>query len=133
MLFWVFAFLTITSQLLQYYCRSYLLALFTGICYAVIGGYGHQFIHNPVHFRKYAYLCLDWIGLWSYTYMTDHIAIHHIFTNTIPDNHFDGTDPFLIVNPLVNKAYLRKLANFPLAIFVVTVGVYGNYIDNLTR
>ena len=132
-LFWVFAVLAIGSQALQYYFRSYLLAFFTGLTYMVVGGYGHQFIHNPVYFRKHAYLCLDWIGLWSYTYMLDHIAIHHIYTNTIPDNHFVGTDPFLSVNPLLKRPYWRRLVNWPLSAIVVSVGIWGNYINNITR
>eukprot|EP00485_Elphidium_margaritaceum_P007586 CAMPEP_0202696188 /NCGR_PEP_ID=MMETSP1385-20130828/9501_1 /ASSEMBLY_ACC=CAM_ASM_000861 /TAXON_ID=933848 /ORGANISM="Elphidium margaritaceum" /LENGTH=492 /DNA_ID=CAMNT_0049352301 /DNA_START=100 /DNA_END=1578 /DNA_ORIENTATION=- len=127
---WATAIALLASQALQYYFRSYLLAVFTGLCYLVLGGYGHQFIHNPVKFRHYAYLSLDWMGLYSYTYMMDHIAVHHIYTNTIPDNHFAGTDPFLYVNPFMPRNACRKSFNFVLSNLTVALGIFGNYIIN---
>ena len=129
--FWFVAFLSLFSQFMQMYCKSYLLAIFTGLTHLVLGGYGHQFIHNPVMFRKHAYLCLDWMGLYSYTYMVDHVAVHHVYTNTIPDNHFDGTDPFVYVNPFIPRSQWRKLFNFMLANITVSVGIYGNYLNNV--
>merc|ERR1740123_620514 len=129
-MFYVVAFLSLFSQCMQCYFKSYLLAIFTGLCHLVLGGYGHQFIHNPVMFREYAYLCLDYMGLYSYTYMVDHIAVHHIYTNTIPDNHFEGTDPFVFVNPFVPRAMWRKLLNFLLANLTVFSGIFGNYVYN---
>lgn len=131
-MFWFVAFLSLFSQCMQYYAKSYLLAVFTGLCHLVLGGYGHQFIHNPVMFRKYAYLCLDWMGLWSYTYMVDHVYVHHIYTNTIPDNHFEGTDPFVYVNPFVPRAAWRKMFNFILANVTVSFGIFGNYLNNVS-
>lgn len=64
-LFWIVAILCFTFQFMQYWYKSYWLALFTGFTYLFLGGYGHQFIHNPEHFGQYRYLCLDWIGLYS--------------------------------------------------------------------
>eukprot|EP00484_Ammonia_sp_Unknown_P008454 CAMPEP_0197072612 /NCGR_PEP_ID=MMETSP1384-20130603/210186_1 /TAXON_ID=29189 /ORGANISM="Ammonia sp." /LENGTH=491 /DNA_ID=CAMNT_0042511433 /DNA_START=88 /DNA_END=1563 /DNA_ORIENTATION=+ len=128
---WMTLICSFCLQYLQSYYKSYLLAIATSCCHLVLGGYGHQFIHNPVYFRKYAYLCLDWIGLYSYTYMVDHIAIHHIYTNTIPDNHFDGTDPFVYVNPLVRRARWRKALNWVMATLSVAFGIFGNYIINI--
>lgn len=119
--YWVVFYLTTAamfiSQFAQYHYKSYTLALFTGFLQGVLGGFGHQFIHNPVRFRNYAYVCLDWVGLWSYQFMVDHIAIHHIYTNTIPDNHFVGTDPFVLVNPLESrKIWKRTIQKLALAI-----------------
>lgn len=129
-LFWIIVGLSFFLQFLQYYYKSYFIAIMIGCTYLILGGYGHQFIHNPVHFRKHAYIALDWIGLYSYTYMVDHIAIHHIYTNTIPDNHFDGTDPFLYVNPLIPRPWWRKIFNFFLAQITIASGIYGNYLIN---
>eukprot|EP01083_Nonionella_stella_P012921 36479_1 len=129
-LWWIVAFLALASQVMQCHFKSYTLAVFTGLTYAFLGGYGHQFIHNPVHFRTYAYLCLDWIGLYSYQYMVDHVVVHHIHTNTIPDHHFDGTDPFLYVNPLIPRAYWRKVFKVAISLGTFAIGIHGNYIYN---
>jgi len=131
---WFVAFLSLFSQIMNgLYYQSKLIAIFTGLTYLFMGGYGHQFIHNPVLFRKYAYLSLDWIGLYSYAYMVDHSIVHHIFTNTIPDNHFDGTDPFLMVNPFIPRNKFRKMFNFLIANITLFSGVYGNYLFNVAN
>ena len=67
----------------------------------------------------------------GYTYMVDHIAVHHIYTNTIPDNHFDGTDPFVFVNPLIPRNIFRKVFNWIIATSAVVFGIYGNYAINV--
>eukprot|EP01084_Bolivina_argentea_P316238 548106_1 len=125
---WFVAILSFSLQFMQYYYHSYILAICIGFTYLFMGGYGHQFIHNPIQFRSYGYVCLDWIGLYSYSYMVDHVIVHHIYTNTIPDNHFDGTDPFLYVNPLTPRTYWRKVFNFCVATIGCAVAIYANYI-----
>lgn len=110
---------------------SILLAVLQGMVGGLIGGFGHSFVHSP-RYRHWAYFSLDILGLFSESWVDEHLLRHHVYTNTTFDNHFEGTDPFLKVDPRVKRHWLQKGANYywPL---VLWFGVFGNYAHNFTQ
>lgn len=110
---------------------SYWAALPLGIFTTLIGAYGHNWIHQP-DYRHYAY-CLDLIGLSSAQWFVIHLLRHHMFTNTPRDNHFTGTDPFMVVDPQRERNWLQRWLTpifHPLALFF---GIAANWTTHLLR
>ena len=110
------------------YLKMIFIGILQGILLAWLGGFGHQWVHMAAY-RKHGYV-LDWIGLYSHSFRREHLFWHHAYTNTIADNHFDGTDPFIYVNPLKPRYWVQKYCTVTLVNFVLAVGVFGNYIYN---
>lgn len=111
------------------YYGSYICAILTGITGAILGGFGHNFIHQP-NYRRYGYT-LDLLGLNSEAWITEHNLQHHMYTNTPLDNHFEGTAPFLIVDPTRHRTLFQKACAIG-TWCILFFGVWGNYFADLS-
>ncbi|GMI07310.1 hypothetical protein TrVE_jg845 [Triparma verrucosa] len=120
-LVWVFA---VYNTL--YVNPSVVSAVFQGVAGAVLGAFGHNWIHQP-KYKFYALLSLDTIGFSSTGWYREHILQHHMYTNTPLDNHFRGTDPFLITDPTVPRNFFQKYVTPILNPVILTFGLWGNY------
>ena len=104
-----------------------LLALFGCILVGPpLGGFGHNWLHMP-KYRRMA-LVLDVLGFSSEQWMRDHNLQHHMYTNTEKDNHFKGTDPFLVTDPTVERNFFQKHISPRLVPVVLSFGMWGNYL-----
>ena len=56
---------------------------------------------------SWALLSLDLCGFSSEAWYRDHNLQHHMYTNTPWDNHFRGTDPFLVTDPTVKRNFVQ--------------------------
>eukprot|EP00948_MAST-09A_sp_MAST-9A-sp1_P004301 g4301.t1 len=126
MLFWTIFFTWVSSFAYMYYAGTIGSALLCGLFAAWLGAFGHNWVHQP-KYRFWATLSLDTVGFSSEAWYREHILQHHMYTNTPLDNHFKGTDPFLVCDPTVKRnfvqAYITPLVN-PL---LLTFGVWANY------
>jgi hypothetical protein len=102
-LFWASFFGWVASI---YYClfvsKSVHSAILQGVAASILGAFGHNWIHQP-KYKHWAYLSLDTIGFSSDQWYREHLLQHHMYTNTPLDNHFKGTDPFLVTDPTVGR------------------------------
>jgi len=105
-LWWIVLGLWLTGFGLIVYTGSFLASFVTGVVGAWLGGFGHNFVHQP-KYRFYGY-SLDLLGYSSEGWYREHNLQHHMYTNTPLDNHFDGTAPFLIVNPCIARNWVQK-------------------------
>lgn len=95
---------------------------------AILGGFGHSWIHQP-KYRAHAYV-LDLIGFSSQNWYESHVLQHHLYTNTTGDNHFEGTSPFLIPDPTKEKYFWHHFFSIPMFFIVLGFGVSGNYLGH---
>jgi len=125
-LFWT-CFVLWASLWIALYRTGYLsVAVAVGVVSSWLGAFGHNWIHQP-KYKLWAYLSLDTIGFSSDGWFREHILQHHMYTNTPWDNHFKGTDPFLITDPTVERSWFQsRIAPF-LNPIVLTFGLHGNY------
>lgn len=56
-----------------------------------------------------------------------------MYTNTPFDNHFKGTDPFLITDPTVERNWVQRCIMPYFNPIVLSFGLYGNYLINLAE
>ena len=92
-----------------------------------LGAFGHNWVHQP-KYRLWATLSLDTVGFSSESWYRNHVLQHHMYTNTVKDNHFKGTDPFLITDPTVKRSWLQKHITPYLNPLILSFGMWGNYI-----
>ena len=102
-------------------------AALSGLSGAILGAFGHNWVHQP-EFRHRSRLSLDVIGLNSDTWYREHNLQHHMYTNTPFDNHFRGTDPFLITNPTVPRTWIQQNVTPFIAPAILAFGLVTNYI-----
>jgi len=98
---------------------------FTG---GIVGGFGHNWVHQP-KYRKYAY-CLDLIGFSSEGWIREHNLQHHMYTNTPLDNHFLGTEPFLVCDPTKARWWVQQYI-FPTLTPVLIF--FGAWVNNIAH
>ena len=103
-----------------------------GIAASVLGAFGHNWIHQP-QYKFWAYLSLDTIGFSSDGWYREHVLQHHMYTNTPLDNHFRGTDPFLVTDPTVERNWFQKYITPYLNPIVLIFGIWGNYTFHLSE
>lgn len=101
------------------------LAFFSGL----VGAYGHNWIHQP-KYRRYAN-CLDLIGISSAQWHVLHVLRHHMFTNTPRDNHWSGTAPFMVVDPVKERNLAQRTLTPLYQPVVLFFGVIANWVDHL--
>lgn len=104
-------------------------AMLNALAGAWMGGFGHNWVHQP-KYRTWAY-CLDLVGLSSEQWIREHCLQHHMLTNTPLDNHWEGTAPFLIVDPTKHRAWWQTLLLVPLHQVILFFGPIGNYTIHL--
>lgn len=97
-----------------------------GVISAWLGAFGHNFVHQP-KYRWMACLCLDTIGFSSEAWFREHVLQHHMYTNTPLDNHFKGTEPFLVTDPTVERNWFQSWILPYFNWVVLCFGVWGNY------
>ena len=90
---------------------------------------GHNFVHQPAyHAHAHA---LDLVGLSADVWRREHVLQHHIFTNTPEDNHFKGTEPFLVVDPRARRGPLQRSVFPALAPVLLSFGIPVNHAVRL--
>lgn len=107
-------------------CGGFGAAAFTAVCGTILGGFGHNFVHQP-KYRFRSLISLDSIGLSSSTWYRDHNLQHHMYTNTPKDNHFKGTDPFLLADPTVQRNWWQRNVTPFINPLILSFGILGNY------
>jgi fatty acid desaturase len=101
-----------------------------GLSGSYLGAFGHNWVHIP-KYKTLAYLSLDVIGFSSDGWFREHNLQHHMYTNTPWDNHFKGTDPFLITDPTVERNWFNGYITPVLLPIVLIFGLPGNFINHL--
>jgi len=91
--------------------------------------------HIQVHQAKpkqwgWAILSLDVIGFSSETWFRKHNLQHHMYTNTPWDNHYTGTDPFLVTDPTRQRGWWQKNVLPYCHPIVFFFGPYVNYVTH---
>ncbi len=104
-------------------------AICQGLLGALLGAFGHNFVHQP-KYKWMAYLCLDTIGFSSDGWYREHVLQHHMYTNTPLDNHFKGTEPFLVTDPTVPRTWLQSNVTPYIHTLLLSFGVWANYITH---
>jgi fatty acid desaturase/cytochrome b involved in lipid metabolism len=107
---------------------SVVAAVVTGIFGALIGGFGHNWVHQP-KYRNYAY-SLDVVGFSSEAWLRDHNLQHHMYTNGPLDNHLTGSEPFLMTDPTKERPFWQGTIFRVLQPFLLSFGVYANYFEH---
>ena len=121
------------------FCASWVLMFVSGHCVAsvtfglvasVLGAFGHNWVHQPRH-RLWSYLSLDTIGFSSTGWFREHVLQHHMYTNTPWDNHFRGTDPFLVTDPTVERHWIQRYVLPYINPIILTFGLPANFFAHL--
>merc|ERR1712136_938 len=126
-LFWTVFVVWLNSFAYCVYSGTLQAALLCGLFASWLGAFGHNWVHQP-KYRIWAVLSLDTVGFSSESWYRAHVLQHHMYTNTVKDNHFKGTDPFLITDPTVERSWLQKYVTPYLNPIILTFGMWGNYI-----
>jgi fatty acid desaturase len=130
-IFWAIFVLWLSSFYLTYISGTIVSALVTGVLASWLGAFGHNWVHQP-KYRFWATLSLDTVGFSSEAWVREHILQHHMYTNTEKDNHFRGTDPFLVTDPTVDRNWFQKCITPILNPLILSLGMWGNYIAHTT-
>jgi len=93
---------------------------------AQLGAFGHNWVHQP-KYKLWAVLSLDTIGFSSEQWFREHNLQHHMYTNTPWDNHFKGTDPFLVTDPTVERHWIQRFITPYLNPIILCFGMWGNW------
>jgi hypothetical protein len=108
---------------------SLVLAVCVGLVGAVLGGFGHNWVHQP-KYRRWATLSLDTLGFSSEAWLREHLLQHHMYTNTPKDNHFKGTDPWFVTDPTVPRNFFQREVTPHLLPLMLSFGAFANYITH---
>ena len=129
-LFWFTLFVWCLSSSAVYHTGSFALALWSGFVSAWLGAFGHNFVHQPKYKSLgWAQLSLDMVGFSSQAWFREHNLQHHMYTNTPWDNHFCGSEPFLITDPTVSRNWLQTIFAYATPI-LFCFALYVNYFVN---
>jgi len=125
-LFWTIVAAWLCAWVLLWYTGSFFVSPVVGFTAALVGAFGHNWVHQP-KYRRWAVLSLDTIGFSSDQWFREHNLQHHMYTNTPWDNHFKGTDPFLITDPTVERNWLQRNVLPFLNPIILCFGMWGNW------
>jgi hypothetical protein len=132
--FWCIFFAWLLLMCLTYRTGSFASAVVTGIFGAFLGAFGHNWVHQPRYKDMgWALLSLDTVGFSSDCWFRDHVLQHHMYTNTPWDNHYHGTDPFIVTDPTVSRNFLQQHVTPYLLHVFLCFGNYGNYINHMAN
>jgi len=129
-LFWATFAGWVGSWIITYMTGSFLAAFSLGCFASWLGAFGHNWVHQP-RYKLWAYLSLDTVGFSSDGWYREHLLQHHMYTNTPWDNHFLGTDPFLVVDPTVPRVWWQRSITPFINPLLLTLGLYANYTAHL--
>jgi len=113
------------------YTGSYIAAVLNGIVGAWVGGFGHNWVHQP-NYRLYGY-SLDLLGYSSEGWYREHNLQHHMYTNTPLDNHFEGTEPFIMVDPRKDRIWFQKWIMAFINPLLLFFGTEANWFAHLVE
>jgi fatty acid desaturase/cytochrome b involved in lipid metabolism len=120
--FWVNFAAFVLSWVIMYAAGSFLSAVLFGFMSALLGAFGHNWVHQP-QYRFWAFLSLDTIGFSSTGWYREHVLQHHMYTNTPWDNHFKGTEPFLVTDPTRHRSWVCENIWTPIVPVLLTLGL----------
>jgi fatty acid desaturase len=126
-LFWVNFVAFCASWAVMFATGTFVSSVVFGLLAALLGAFGHNWVHQPAY-RVWSYLSLDTIGFSSTGWFREHVLQHHMYTNTPWDNHFHGTDPFLITDPTVTRNWVQRTIMPYANPFILTFGLYANFL-----
>lgn len=129
-LFWCNFVAFCASWGVMYFSGTFLSALVFGAFASLLGAFGHNWVHQP-KYRFWAFLSLDTIGFSSTCWFREHVLQHHMYTNTPWDNHFRGTDPFLITDPTIKRGWVQEKITPYINPLILTFGLVANYSAHL--
>jgi len=128
-LFWLIFVMYCACMYWTWSTGSFLVSALTAIVGSLLGAFGHNWVHQPKYkLWGWAILSLDTLGFSSEAWYREHNLQHHMYTNTPWDNHFIGTEPFLVTNPTVHRAWFQKNIMPYINPIILCFGVYGNYV-----
>jgi cytochrome b involved in lipid metabolism len=128
-LFWAIFAAWVASVYNMWRTGSFLAAAMTGPVASWLGGYGHNWAHQPKYKNwGWAILSLDTVGFSSEAWYREHNMQHHMYTNTPWDNHFRGTDPFLVTDPTIHRHPIQKYIMPYISPILLCFGISVNYI-----
>jgi hypothetical protein len=114
-----------------YQTGSLYLVVPTAVVSAILGSFGHNWVHQPNYKRRgWALISLDLVGFSSEAWYRDHVLQHHMYTNTPWDNHYHGTDPFLKTDPTEHRNWLQQHVSPNIFHIILCFATYGNYISH---
>ena len=128
--FWITFISWICSFIWLVNSASILSAITTGFTASWLGAFGHNFVHQP-KYKFWAYLSLDTIGFASDAWFREHNLQHHMYTNTPWDNHFEGSAPWLITDPTIERNLIQKYIMPYINPILLSFGLYTNYLINI--
>lgn len=117
---WCLGFATVVAT------GSFLAAVVNGIIGAWLGGFGHNFVHQPTY-RLYGY-SLDLLGFSSEGWFREHNLQHHMYTNTPLDNHYHGTEPFIKCCPTTGRNWFQRYVTSYVNWFFIFFGTEANWL-----
>jgi hypothetical protein len=126
-LFWTVFVVWAAAMYTSYRTGSILASVATGLVATWLGGFGHNWIHQP-KYKRWAILSLDTVGFSSEAWYREHVLQHHMYTNTPWDNHFTGTAPFLVTDPTVPRHLVQRYIMPYLHPFLLSFATHANYL-----
>lgn len=127
MLFWAIVVAWFFFWVTLWYTGSFFVAPILGFFAAQLGAFGHNWVHQP-KYKLWAFLSLDTIGFSSQQWFREHNLQHHMYTNTPWDNHFKGTEPFLLTDPTVERNWLQRFITPYMNPVFLCFGMWGNWL-----
>lgn len=106
---------------------SVICALCLGVPGALVGAFGHNWVHQP-KYKFWALLSLDTLGFSSTGWFREHNMQHHMYTNTPWDNHFHGTEPFLVTDPTKPRNLVQAWVLPYITPVLLCFGIYANWV-----
>ena len=131
-LFWMSFVAWVTCYVWLLYTCTIPSAIAFGFTSTWLGAFGHNWVHQP-RYKLWACLSLDTIGFSSNAWFRDHNLQHHMYTNTPWDNHFEGSAPWLVTDPTVERNVLQKYVMPYINPILLSFGLYTNYLINLVE
>jgi hypothetical protein len=131
-LFWSIFASWVASVYTTWRTGSFLAAAMTGPVASWLGAFGHNWVHQPKYKNwGWAILSLDTVGFSSEGWYREHNMQHHMYTNTPWDNHFRGTDPFLVTDPTIQRHPIQQYIMPYISPILLSFGIYVNYTVHL--
>jgi fatty acid desaturase (delta-4 desaturase) len=129
--FWFCVVVWLFSVTMSLFYGSLVATILSALSSGVLGGFGHNFIHQPKY--KHLALSLDISGFSSHCWYREHLLQHHMYTNTPLDNHFEGTEPFLRTDPTLERAFLQKYFTPHINFLLISFGSFANYLAHFVN
>mmetsp|Transcript_21351 Transcript_21351/g.51425 ORF Transcript_21351/g.51425 Transcript_21351/m.51425 type:complete len:481 (-) Transcript_21351:114-1556(-) len=132
LLFWFFLVAFFIAGIITRETGSFYAAAAWGLISSFLGAFGHNWVHQPKYHRwGWDILSLDLVGFSSQGWYREHVLQHHMYTNTPWDHHFKGTEPWLVCDSRVERAWLQRYVMPYLTPVLLAFGLYANFMGNI--